>query len=176
MKPIYSIIYTAALLFIFSGCKKTELDFGASPGQDKITYSYNGKTYNSGVSFFKGAIVIYIPDEPGWRIYFNSPACAFRVPADISFGINSITNSGCELSLSSGPVDSAQIFFYRTGTLNYSYSDCYNQSFANYGPNGGVTTYKVCTVTGSFNITLSNNKNDLIIISNGSFVFHKVKP
>ncbi len=45
-----------------------------------------------------------------------------------------------------------------------------------YGPGGGVENVQHCKVTGSFDLILSNNKNDIITVrSNGNFVIQDIK-
>lgn len=58
--------------------------------------------------------------------------------------------------------------------MNYSYYDCYNFPVMVHG-SGGVRYVEHCKVTGSFNLLLSNNKNDIITVkSNGDFVIHDI--
>lgn len=155
------------LFLLVISCKKESV----TEKKVNVSYYYNGKIYNEGLGFYVGNILINVPEEPGSFIYINSQQqCAFKIPAGLSYYTS---YPGCNVSFDS-PVDSSQLYFYRSGTMNYSYYDCYNFPVMVYG-SGGVRYVEHCKVTGSFDLMLSNNKNDIITVkSNGDFVIHDI--
>lgn len=93
--------------------------------------------------------------------------------AVVSNNIN-ILHNNCTLVLISGPIDSARVYFYRSGFLTYSYSDCRHIKVPDFVFGGYLDEYDACTFTGKFELTLGNNVNQTISITNGGFTFHGV--
>jgi hypothetical protein len=68
-------------------------------------------------------------------------------------------------------IDSTKIYFYRSGSVQYSVTDC--EYHSGYTIDGTPSSWDECTITGSFALTLGNKNNDLIEIKNGSFRYEK---
>lgn len=168
------------LLTIFMACNKVE----TSPEQqDSFSFKYNGITYNglnnggmtgNGISGPVENIFIKGPGSLNNTIYFytHQPGCAFMIPDNA--GAWGIQYSNCQLTLGSGPIDSAQVYFYRSGSISYTVSNCVHKKIVVPQPPGTIE-YDECTITGNFNLTLGNNNNQTIEITDGAFTFHKVR-
>ena len=175
MKKLTILSFITLLLFELSGCKKEDVsNSNQNSGSDYISYTYNGINYKSGLSFTGNGIRIVIPGEPGQQIYFSLPTCAFAIPDGIIYGYNSI-NGVCTPSLGGQEADPLKVYLYRSGTLSYSYSNCYDSPVMVYGTNGGTRLVRLCTVSGKFDLTLINSNEEIITIRNGTFTLHNIE-
>lgn len=183
MKVIFLIFALPAIV----ACKKNN---SKETKQSFIRFTYNGKVYNytadpnttlqAGASYlsdnnrnsFPG---VFINDPSivgisGARLEFSGNRCAY-MGAQIS-----IYNPGCILKdISSGSpkdIDSVKTFYYESGTLNISETNCkterkYDIVTAQY------YDLSYCTLSGTFNLVLTNKNNTKIILSNGEFYTDK---
>ena len=171
------ILSAILLLSLFACSKKGNTD---NPVIDKINFTYNGNQYNlsSSGSYIKQHFLILLSANFA-GLYINRPdlfggtidmacntqgniICVYHNPAgmNVTGACNSLTNNGAA-------IDSVKVYWYESGAVNFSYSDCKNT------PNG-YTGEQDCIITGSFNFTLTNKNNQKIILSNGSF-FGRIK-
>jgi hypothetical protein len=176
MKRIMSaLFYTAILLTLYPGCSKND---ETNEYQNKFSFRYKGKTYkdvnNGGIIISNGfaGITIQKPDITGGYVWFYSPGnCAFQIPVQPT----TFTSSGClPDDLATMNIDPSQIYYYSSGSINYSYSACVKKRTPD-AVFGGWLEYEECTVSGSFALTLKNNFNQEIVITDGSFLFQRVK-
>ena len=167
MKALH-YLFCFSLLVSLAACKKLETE--KPPEKDKFSFKYNGQTYddqNGGNFSPTEQIMIKVPGlNSTITITTSNVNCSFMIPNNevIANEIN------CLLKLVSGPIDSAKVYFYRSGLVTYSYSDCYHVKAPDF--NGGFFEYDNCTVTGMFELTLGNNSNQTILITNGAFTYH----
>jgi hypothetical protein len=102
-------------------------------------------------------------------IYFRGNGCAYMAPEN---SVPSITEPGCVLTDQTGgsnfPIDSVLVYYYQSGSLNSTISDCKGYSGTDFGT-GLPYAYSECKVSGTFDLTLVNKNNQTIKITNGVF-------
>ncbi len=170
MKHLYIIVM--ALCFI--SCKKT--DDKASDEKPEFSFVYNGKTYyssvtgdvsNAGVGGDENVQSIHIdmPEIFDGIIYFVEPGCAYMAPRNETIYVDT---PDCKLSLNRGTtaIDSAKVYLYKSGKIDISVDKCVNKSETDIYT-GQTGSYKVCRFSGTFELTLVNNKQEAIVITNG---------
>jgi hypothetical protein len=179
------IIIFISLALLFASCKKS--DSKVEPEKDEFSFTYNGQNYNYSITgnvanagVGKGTdgtpnIGIDMVNLFGGRVYFEKTGCAYLEP-EFSY---IILNSGCMLSVQnpSGsplPIDSSKVFLYESGTLNISFSNCISKSGVDI-ITGLPYQYNDCAAIGTFDLTLKNNNNSTIKITNGIVKFHHVE-
>jgi len=176
MKNELSILLLSCFsLLLLIHCRKESV-VTDSP-ENILTYQYSGQNYTDtgsaildpdnkiqGIEFRNSSVF-------GGIIFFYSlPAnCAFLVPDNSSY----MLLAGCRLSFAD-PVDSSKIYYYRSGAINYSYSNCKHKIVHDL-VTGIHAEYDECSVTGTFSLTLGNKNNEKIAVTNGSFVFKDVR-
>jgi hypothetical protein len=107
------------------------------------------------VSIFQGKLIL-IATSPG------PFQCAYLQPAGSSVFA---TGGNCNMLNNGGvPIDSVQVYWYETGSVNYTYSDCRDISGTT------IPGQKDCAITGSFDLTLTNKNGQKMRFTNGSFV------
>lgn len=180
MKFLNYLLFFSALT-TFMACKKDETN--AEQWPDSFSFKYNGITYNglnnggmtgNGRSGPVEYIFIKLPGSLNNTIYYYTyqQGCAYMIPNSMA-GLG-LTYANCQFSSNSGPIDSAQVYFYRSGSISYTVSNCVHiKKILLQAP--GTIEYDECTVTGNFNIILGNNNNQTIKITDGAFTFHKVR-
>jgi len=178
------ILIFISLAFFFASCKKSEST--VVPEKDDFSFTYNGQNYNYSIfgntanaGVGKGMngtpnLFIDMVNLFGGRIYFEKTGCAYLEP-EFSY---IILNSGCMLSVqnpSGGPlpIDSSKVFLYESGSLNVSFSNCISKSGVDI-ITGLPYQYNDCAAIGTFDLTLKNNNNSTIKITNGIVKFHHV--
>jgi len=127
----------------------------------------DGGLISSGSTY---GVLISRPDIFGGTIYFREPGCAYLEPTGTNF---SLASPGCQL-ISGGPIDSTKVYFYQSGTVNISKSDCEHKR----EPDlvfGGFLEHDECTLSGDFSLTLVNKNNATIKITNGVLRFTHVR-
>lgn len=166
---------------ILPGCSKKESDNNVNK-ESKFSFEFNGTKYDDPASGAiltnSGAlegIIINRPDLFGGSISFYrnstlSNNCAFLTPTGLQYYLQ---QPGCILNATTG-VDSVLVYFYRSGEMNYSRTNCQHKKEPD-AVFGGFLEYDVCNVTGTFNLTLGNKNNQTIVITKGSFSFYGVK-
>lgn len=175
----------ASILFIIVLSSCTKKNEPADPDNaPKFSYEFNGKKYSgSGVAgyivynnSFNG-IVIEREDLFGGTISFHknsslSNNCAYLTPTGQQFVVQ---QPGCIFYNYGNPIDSVKVYFYRSGIMNYSTSNCKHKK----EPDlvfGGYIEYDVCDINGTFSLTLGNKNNQTIVITNGSFTIYEIRP
>ncbi len=120
-------------------------------------------------------IFIDMPAVFGGRITFSHPTCAYMEPLDTAI----YDDGSCHLSIKNSfgdpvPVDSTDIFIYKSGSLNISFSNCVIKTERN--PITGETNqFQECIASGTFDLTLVNRNNEIIKITNGIVSFHVIR-
>ena len=177
MKKTFSffLVATGTACF-FTGCKKT--DFPSY--ETNIQFTYNGQAYSrtSPSRILNDVIIVQnefllvnftglIIEDPalfGGRIPIltRNPGpiqCAFLQPTggDVSPGTN------CQLNSGGNPIDSVAVYWYESGSLSFTYTDCKQVTAAI------VPGQKDCAISGQFDLTLTNKNNQKIRLTNGSF-------
>jgi len=172
------LLVISAIVVVFSCCKK--------PGDDRqntFNFEFKGTKYNdlihAGIVAFAGEIdVVFIerPDLFGGRIFFHTNSsisnnCAYLYPTGEHILVH---QPGCIIDNGGNPIDSVKFYFYRSGNINYSKTNC--QRIKEQDPASGVLVeHDVCDVKGTFNLTLGNKNNQIIGISNGSFSYYGLR-
>lgn len=150
-------------------CKKYADSEDSFPGGFK--YEFEGQTYNGldgnyGV-LFNGTKVYGISissyDLFGGEIIFKEPDCAYLKPENVEL----TEDPGCILSYTDGnPIDSSLVYLYQSGVFNVKTSNL--RRLEKYDPFTDQYYYvDECDVHGNFNVTLVNNKGDIMEIKNG---------
>jgi hypothetical protein len=169
-----------AMALLAGGCKKNS-DFVSY--ETKINYTYNGQQYtntspssiSSDFIIVQGQILIVnftgllIEDQhnlfQGKLILLaRNPGpfqCAYLQPTGSSVFA---TAGNCSMLNNGGnPIDSVQVYWYESGSVNYTYSDCKAITTAT------VPGQKDCAISGSFDLTLTNKNGQKMRLTNGSF-------
>jgi hypothetical protein len=176
MKKI--IIILSAFFSLFTGCKKSSDSISY---ETKISFTYNGQQYNhnsssnimtdvilvQGIPLFVNFTGIEIGDPGllGGTIIILSRSsgniqCSYLRPTGM---LVSSSAGNCNLTNGGNPIDSVQVYWYESGSINFSYSDCRNLTGAT------IPGQKDCKTTGSFDLILTNKNNQKIKLTNGSF-------
>ncbi|MEP6700008.1 MAG: hypothetical protein ABJA85_01780 [Bacteroidota bacterium] len=175
LKLSSTTIFTIILL---TSCKKYSLSVSY---ETKIGFIYNGQQYErtspsriqtdvivvQGTPLFVNFYGLSIEDQNlfGGSINIISPnpgpiQCAYFRPAGMSvssFGPNCILTNG------GNPIDSLQVYWYESGSLSFSYSDCRDLTGTT------VPGQRDCGITGNFDLMLTNKNNQKIKLTNGYF-------
>ena len=172
------LLVISAIVVLFTCCKKTSDD-----KVNQFNFEFNGTKYkqltNAGLLIFGGELdVIFIerPELFGGTIFYHTNSsisnnCAYLYPTGEHFLLK---QPGCIIDNGGNPIDSAKVYLYRSGHLNYSKINCRHKKEP--APSGGGTIeYDECDVTGTFNLTLVNKNNQTIVISKGSFFYYDQK-
>jgi hypothetical protein len=178
------ILIFISFAFFFASCKKA--DNKVDTEKDEFSFTYNGQNYNYSITgntanagVGKGMdgtpnLSIDMVNLFGGRVYFEKTGCAYLEPVSSTV----ILNSGCMLSecTSSGTtvaIDSSKVFIYESGSLNISFSNCISKSRVDI-ITGLPYQYNDCAAIGTFDLTLKNNNNLTIKITNGIVKLHHV--
>jgi|GEM_PF-6758024 len=170
-------------IIILSGCgKKNEPPLEI--GEPKFSFEFNGTKYSGpGVAGYIvyngsfGGLFIERDDLFGGSIYFYknsslSNNCAYLMPT----GQQVVAQQpGCILYNSGNPIDSVKVYLYRSGSMNYSTSNCKHKKEPDF-VFGGYIEYDVCDINGTFSLTLGNKNNQTIVITKGSFSIYEIRP
>jgi hypothetical protein len=183
MKSIFKFIGAAiycCCCLCFAGCKKNN----DSPSYEtKISFNYNGQQYNrthpssifSDFILVQGQILLVnftglgIEDENNLLqgkivLLARNPGtipCAYLQPTGSS--VSALGGDCNRLQAGGNPIDSVRVYWYESGSVNFSYSDCKAITSAT------VPGQNDCAISGTFNITLTNKNNQKIILTNGTF-------
>ena len=168
------IILPAILTLFCLACTKNKGN-SDDPYTAKISFTYNGNQYNisSSGSYIKEQFLILLsadfaglhikgPDIFGGTIDMDcnpqgNIACTLFIPS----GMNAL-GSCSNFNNNGAPIDSVKVYWYESGSVNFFYTDCKNNS-------NGPSDVKDCAINGTFSLTLTNKNNQKIILSNGSF-------
>ena len=172
-------LVTTSFTFIMPGCKKIK-DFATY--EAKISFTYNGQQHNltspsriqtdliivqNQLLFVNFAgLVIDNQNLFGGTVYINTKTpgpirCAFLLPPGKN--VNDVLGDCRNLQSNGGPIDSVNVYYYESGSVNFIYTDCRPVSGAI------VPGQKDCSVSGNFDLTLTNKNNLKIKLINGSF-------
>ena len=170
--------YFLSLIFLplLIHCGKEQAD---PPPQSDLSFVYNGQTYSGNINggpildnYYRFSGIEIHSVFPGVLKYLIVPSgCAYLIPQGpyIPVGSDCIPQPG-------DPADSSKVYSYRSGSINYSFSNCKHKVGYDSGPGGvGRFEYDECLVTGTFSLTLANKNNEIIEIKNGSFTFYPVR-
>ena len=153
----------------FGSCKKSGGSENSVRGS--LQYEFEGQKYNGldgnwaplydGTKVYGISITRY--DLFGGEIVFNKPGCAYLNPHNAELA----EDPGCILSYTDGkPIDSSRVYLYQSGVFNVNTSN--RKQIQKHDPFTGEYYYvDECDVHGNFNVTLVNNKGDIIEIKNG---------
>ncbi len=173
-----------SLALILVSCSKDENP--NIPETDKFNWTYNGRTYNliikndvANAGAGKGqngnvAIIFDMSEALGGTIHFEKD-CAYLEPLGSSIS----QNEGCLLTDKDEagniiPIDSTKVFIYQSGSFNISFSKCVKKTSVDL-LTGQSSQYDDCAASGSFDLTLVNKDNDIIVISDGIVDLHHVR-
>jgi hypothetical protein len=167
------------LSLMMHGCTKAK---DSSSYETRIKFTYNGQEYTrtspsrilsdllnvQNEFLLVNFLGLEIEDENnvlgGTIVIFSRSTgimhCAYLRPTGTSV---SATYTDCMLYDGANPVDSVQVYWYESGSINFSYSDCKDLTYAI------VSGQKDCAISGTFNLTLTNKINQKIILTNGTF-------
>ena len=172
------ILIFAAFFSVLAGCIKNSDSISY---ETKISFTYNGQQYNQsspsniltdailvqGIPLFVNftGIAIEDPGVLGGTILILSRnsgniQCSYLRPTGM---LVSSSSGNCNLTNGGNPIDSVQVYWYESGSINFSYFDCRNLTEAT------IPGQKDCKITGSFDLTLTNKNNQKIKLTNGSF-------
>ncbi|MBC7875011.1 MAG: hypothetical protein H7Y01_13495 [Ferruginibacter sp.] len=174
----YKFLIFFICLFL-AGCKKL---FDTTSYETKINFTYNGQQYTrtspsrilTDLLFVQNEFLVVNftglriedPSLLGGNIYIDARTqgpvrCAFLSPPGTSvFAAGGNCNN---LQSGNGPIDSVSVYWYESGSLNFSYSDCKAVTVAI------VQGQKDCAISGTFDLSLTNKNNQKIRLTNGSF-------
>jgi len=166
-KFLFIAITIAALLFS-NACSKQDEVHG------EFSFSYNGTEYHNSPSNLDDDgfevsndgirhIYFYMPDVFGGEIYFDIHHCAYLLPPSTNITLEQSCNLTSFVNGQNVPIDSSKVFIYQSGSLNLSVSDCKTHSL------GSGLDWSTCRASGTFELTLVNNLNETIEITNGTF-------
>jgi len=164
----------------FIACKKST----DSPSYaTTIKFTYNGQSYTriapsalytniilvQGVPLFVNFYGLGIEDDGnllGGRVIITSPnigpiQCAFLQPPGSS--VSAAGGNCSQLNNGGNPIDSIAVYWYESGSLSFSYSDCRDLTGTT------IPGQKDCGVTGNFDLVLTNKNGQKIRLTNGSF-------
>jgi len=179
MPRLFAVII---FIIVLSGCSKKN----EPPIQDnapKFSFEFNGKRYSgsniAGYIIYNGSfggIFLTREDLFGGSIYYYrnsslSNNCAYLSPTGQQLVAQ---QPGCILYNNGNPIDSVKVYSYRSGSMNYSTSNCKHKK----EPDlvfGGYIEYDVCDINGTFSLTLGNKNNQTIVITNGSFTIYEIR-
>jgi hypothetical protein len=179
-KSIAFFCWIFSIALLHGSCKKST---DTPSYESKISFTYNGQSYTrkapsslntniilvQGVPLFVNFYGLVIEDEAnllGGRVIITAPdpgilRCAFLQPTGSSV---SAPGGNCsQLNNGGNPIDSVAVYWYESGSLNFSYSDCRDLTGTT------IPGQKDCGVTGSFDLTLTNKNGQKIRLTNGSF-------
>ena len=174
------LIVFSTFVLLFSCSKQRDDD--VQNKDPKFSFEFNGTKYNGpnigGIIIYNGTmdgVFITREDLFGGTINFYrnssmSNDCAYLTPTGQQFVLQ---QPGCILN-NGNPIDSVLVFLYRSGSINYSTSNCTRKRVPDL-VFGGYLEYDECDVTGTFSLTLGNKNNQTIVITNGSFTFYGVR-
>ncbi len=177
-KGILAVLLIAAVIFFTGpGCKK----FGDSTSYEtKINFTYNGQQQSRSSTIYSDIIIVQneilfvnftglgIKDENnlfGGDIYITARnpgaiVCGYLQPTGSSV---SSTGANCNLHSGGNPIDSVAVYWYESGSINFTYSDCKDVTAAI------VPGQKDCAINGTFDLVLTNKNNQKMRLTNGSF-------
>ncbi|MEO6613595.1 MAG: hypothetical protein ABIT05_12460 [Chitinophagaceae bacterium] len=176
-KCIIFLLMTPLVFFTGPGCKKF---IDNTSYETKINFTYNGQQQSRGSTIFSNIIIVQneflfvnfaglgIKDQNnlfGGDIYITATnpgtiICAYLQPTGSSV---STTGANCQLQSGGNPIDSVAVYWYESGSLNFSYSDCKDLTGAI------VPGQKDCAINGTFDLVLTNKNNQKMRLTNGSF-------
>lgn len=165
---LLQLCYGLLVLSLF-GCKKDADQKGKSADDSTFSFTYRGTHYElplkEGISewgILEAGIFINRPDIFPGVVFFPNSNCAYLDPTGSS--IERAAN--CVLTQFGLPIDSSTVYIYSAGSVRLDYSNC--TAHSEYDPYTGSTVhYDVCDATGTFQLTLKNNNNDSIVITDG---------
>jgi hypothetical protein len=180
MKQFLNFLCAALWLgFLVTGCKKNNPVISY---ETKIDFTYNGQSYSrtSPSRILSNLIVVQnefllvnfagleIDDDAvlGGDIFILSKSpgaiqCAYFQPTGLS--VHDVFGNCSTLLSGSDPIDSLRVYWYESGSLNFSYTDCKAVT------NAIVSGQKDCAISGNFDLTLTNKNNQKMRLTNGSF-------
>jgi hypothetical protein len=170
----FSYGFLALLSF---ACKKDAGKKGKSAYDSKFSFSYKGNHYELPLKegtaewgVLESGIFINRPDIFHGVIYFLNSNCAYLEPIGSSVG----RGANCVLTQFGLPNDSSAVYIYSSGSVFVSKSNC--QSHSEYDPYSGSTIqYDVCDGQGAFSLTLKNNDNHSIVITDGKLELYSYR-
>ncbi len=173
MKKLIFTLMTFAVVLLFIACSNQDEQVIR-----EFNFTYNGKDYHytpqisgyDNIDIYSGVyntetrrIYLGLNDVFGGEIYFDIFNCAYL---NLSSSLVILSNE-CKLSsFQNGhdmPIDSSKVFIYQSGSLNLMIADCKTHYLL------GNPWYNSCTASGTFELTLANNNNETIKITNGNF-------
>ena len=171
MRNIKSLAMLTSLIACccLCSCKKSGGSENSVPGG--LQYEFEGQTYNSlnvswtplydGTKVYGISITRY--DLFGGEIVFKETGCAYLNPHNVELS----EDPGCILSYTDGsPIDSSLVYLYQSGVFNVTTSN--RKQISKHDPfTGEYYSVDECDVYGNFNVTLINNRGDIIEIKNG---------
>lgn len=180
MKILYPLYLLGLCLLLLAGCKK---NIDSPSYETQINFTYNGQQYSRTApstilkdyiivqSFylsvnFAGLNIIDQNNLLGGDITISSlnPGpiqCAYMKPRG---SYVAATGGNCSQLHSGGnPIDSVAVYWYESGSLSYSYSDCQVLTGTI------VPGQKDCAISGTFDLVLTNKNNQKMRLTNGSF-------
>jgi len=171
-----SLSYGLFVLFL-SGCKKDADQNAKSAFDSKFSFSYNGNHYDLPLKqgtaewgIMEAGIFINRPDIFNGVVYFPNSNCAWLEPA----GSPVERSANCVLTQSGLPIDSSAVYLYSAGKAVIGYSNC--SSHSEYDPYSGSTIqYDVCDAQGTFSLTLKNNSDDSVVITDGKIQLYSYR-
>jgi hypothetical protein len=180
MKIVFSILIFASVLLISNACSN-QIEPLPEPEKDVFVFTYNGQTYHHRVEDYASAIVqsyddklsisIKMLDVFGGEIYFDEKDCAYLAPEYYKV----YHDENCNLRTQSNghivPIDSTKVFIFQSGYLNASLTDCQTHT-SDLGI--AVYTYVTCIASGTFELTLVNNIDETVEITNGTIYNYTV--
>ncbi|MFZ1856923.1 MAG: hypothetical protein WAU29_06115 [Chitinophagaceae bacterium] len=179
-QPCKILLLFLSLTMLLTGCKKNS-DFLSY--DTKISFNYNGQQYNrtspssiltdillvQGNLLFVNFTGLAIEDQDNLLngktlLLARTPGpvqCAYLQPTGTS--VSALGGNCSQLQNVGNPIDSVQVYWYESGSINFSYNDCKAITTAN------VAGQYDCAITGTFDMTLTNKNNQKIILTNGTF-------
>ncbi len=110
---------------------------------------------------------IFRNDIFGGIVRYLDSNCAYFEPGEARL-VGLQTGGFCRLTAGGAPLDSIAVYLYQSGSYKITYKNCYTKTEYSY-LGGPPIVYDVCDADGSFELTLENQENKTIRITEGTF-------
>ena len=174
--PLLSLFSSLVALVLFA-CKKDPEQKNKTPYDSKFSFTYKGSHYDLPLKdgtaewgIWESGIFINRPDIFHGVVYFPNSDCGYLEPD----GSHIEKAANCLLTQYGLPIDSSTVYIYSAGTVSIGYSNC--SSHSEYDIYSGTTIpYEVCDAQGTFALTLKNNNNDSMAITDGKLELYSYR-
>jgi len=175
MKKLLIILISSTIIVLTYGCSTQTDPLPEHEMKKEFSFTFNGQDYlfpddkftNVTVESFLGkfSFTLNMINVFGGEVYFDNDGCGYLAPDNYTI----YKNWECMLTSQENghivPIDGTKVFTYQSGYLNVTLSHCQVIT-----EREGLTeySYTTCIASGTFELTLANNNNETIEITNGT--------